>query len=245
MSVRGHWGGSRRRILRHSGAVAGAQAELAEIQNAKSPAQAAAPDESIGRAIAALRAGEVVVYPTETFYGVGADAFAPAALERIFAIKGRDAARTIALIAHDEAAAFAIAREVPDTARRLARAFWPGPLTLVMPAREGLPAALVGPDGGVGVRVSSHPVARALAQGLGRPITATSANRSGGAPARTIAQARAALGDTVKVFVEGGTLAGGAPSTVVRCDRAGWRVLRAGVISPDEIEAALSTGDSR
>ena len=205
-------------------------------------ARAEAPDEAIGRALAAMRAGETVVYPTETFYGIGADAFAAAALERIFEIKGRDAARTIALIAHDAAAAFAIVREVPDLARRLAQAFWPGPLTLVMPAREGIPEALIGPDGGVGVRVSSHPIARALAHGLGRPITATSANRTGEAPARTTAEARAALGEKVKVFVEGGTLTGGTPSTVVQCGRAGWRLLRAGAIGVDQIEAALSTG---
>ena len=202
-------------------------------------------DESIAEAIAALRAGEVIVYPTETFYGLGADAFAPAALERIFAIKGRDAAKAIALIAHDSATAFAVAREVPQSARELARAFWPGPLTLVMPARDGLPAALIGPDGGVGVRVSSHPVARALAQGLGRAITATSANRSGAAPAQTIAEARASLGAAVKVFVEGGTLTGGAPSTIVQCDSRGWRLLRAGAIRIDEVEAALSNGVGR
>jgi L-threonylcarbamoyladenylate synthase len=193
-------------------------------------------------AIAALRAGEVVVYPTETFYGIAADAFAPEALERIFEIKGRDTAKTIALIAHDAAAAFAIAREVPEIARRLAAAFWPGPLTIVMPARSGIPDALIGPDGGVGVRVSSHPIARALAYGLGRPITATSANRSSEAPARTIAEVRVALGDKVNVFVEGGTLTGSAPSTIVECTRDGWRLLRAGAIGVDEIEAALSIG---
>jgi len=213
-----------------------------ESESTKRRGVAAEPDESIAQAIAALRAREVVVYPTETFYGIGADAFAPAALERIFAIKGRDAAKTIALIAHDDAAAFAVAREVPDNARALARAFWPGPLTLVMPARAGLPAALIGADGGVGVRVSSHPVARALARGLGRAITATSANRSGEAPARTIAEARAGFGAEVKVFVEGGTLTGGAPSTIVHCDRTGWRLLRAGAIGIDEIEAVLSQG---
>jgi L-threonylcarbamoyladenylate synthase len=202
----------------------------------------APPDAAIAIAIAALRAGEVVVYPTETFYGVAADAFEPEALERIFEIKGRDTAKTIALIAHDAAAAFAIAREVPEIARRLAAAFWPGPLTIVMPARSGIPNALIGPDGGVGIRVSSHPIARALAYGLGRPITATSANRSSEPPARTIAEARAALGDKVKVFVEGGTLTGGAPSTVVQCDRDGWRLLRAGAIGVDKIEAVLSIG---
>jgi L-threonylcarbamoyladenylate synthase len=202
----------------------------------------APPDAAIAIAIAALRAGEVVVYPTETFYGIAADAFEPEALERIFEIKGRDTAKTIALIAHDAAAAFAIAREVPEIARRLAAAFWPGPLTIVMPARSGIPNALIGPDGGVGIRVSSHPIARALAYGLGRPITATSANRSGEPPARTIAEARAALGDKVKVFVEGGTLTAGAPSAVVQCDRDGWRLLRAGAIGVDKIEAVLSIG---
>jgi L-threonylcarbamoyladenylate synthase len=213
---------------------------LAESEKANSPGLAAAPDPVIAQASVAMRAGEVIVYPTETFYGIGADAFALAALEQIFAIKGRGAAKTIALIAHDNEAAFEVAREVPRSARVLARAFWPGPLTLVMPARTGLPAALIGPDGGVGVRVSSHPVARALAQGLGRAITATSANCSGEPPARTLAEARAALGATVKVFVEGGTLTGGSPSTVVQCDRTGWRLLRAGAIAINEIEAVLS-----
>jgi L-threonylcarbamoyladenylate synthase len=211
---------------------------MAEKQNLPG----APPDAAIAIAIAALRAGEVVVYPTETFYGIAADAFEPEALERIFEIKGRDTAKTIALIAHDAAAAFAIAREVPEIARRLAAAFWPGPMTIVMRARSGIPNALIGPDGGVGIRVSSHPIARTLAYGLGRPITATSANRSGEPPARTIAEARAALGDKVKVFVEGGTLTAGAPSAVVQCDRDGWRLLRAGAIGVDKIEAVLSIG---
>jgi len=215
--------------------------KLAEFEKTNSSGLASA-SESIEQAIAALSAGEAVVYPTETLYGIGADPFAPAALERIFAIKGRDAAKAIALIAHDNAAAFAIASEISQTARILAQAFWPGPLTLVMPARAGLPAALIGPGGGVGVRVSSHPVARALAQGLGRAITATSANRSGAAPAQTIAEARIALGTEIKVFVDGGPLTNGAPSTIVQCDHTGWRLLRAGAIGIDQIEAALSLG---
>jgi L-threonylcarbamoyladenylate synthase len=218
---------------------------LAISANPNTPGLAPELDESIAQAIAALRAGKVVVYPTETFYGIGADAFAPDALERIFAIKGREAAKTIALIAHDDEAAFAVAREVPQNARVLAHAFWPGPLTLVMPARAGLPAALIGPDGGVGVRVSSHRVACALARGMGRAITATSANRSGEPSARTIAEGRRCLGTADKVFVEGGTLTGGAPSTIVQCDRTGWRLLRAGAIGIEEIEAVLSIGVGR
>jgi L-threonylcarbamoyladenylate synthase len=204
--------------------------------------QSNAPFEAHSRdsAIQALRAGEVVVYPTETFYGMGADALSSAALDRLFALKGREPGKPVALIAADARSAFELAREVPEAARRLADAFWPGPLTLVLPARDNLPEPLIGPDGGVGVRVSSHPIARALAAGLGRPITATSANLAGGQPATTLGEARNAFGAKVKVYLEGGKLAASAASTVVACDRNGWRVLRAGAISDRAIAAALS-----
>jgi len=192
------------------------------------------------RAIEALRSGEVVVYPTETFYGMGADALSPAALDRLFALKGREPGKPVALIAADARSAFELAREVPEAARRLADAFWPGPLTLVLPARDDLPAPLIGPDGGVGVRVSSHPIARALAAGLRRPITATSANLAGGQPASTLGEARDAFGAKVKVYLEGGRLTATAPSTVVACDHDGWRILRAGAISDRVVAAALS-----
>ena len=193
-------------------------------------------------AVAALRAGELVVYPTETFYGIAADPFSPSALEKLFAIKGRDSQRPIALIAADAQMAFEVALEVPTVARRLASAFWPGPLTIVLPAREGFPAALVGPDGGVGVRVSPHPIARVLSEELGCPITATSANRSGEEPATTLQAARKSLGDKVKVFLEGGILHPSAPSTVIVCDTRGYRIIRAGAISEREMAAALSVG---
>jgi L-threonylcarbamoyladenylate synthase len=193
-------------------------------------------------AVAALRAGELVVYPTETFYGIAADPFSASALEKLFAIKGRDPQKPIALIAADAQMAFEVAREVSTVARRLASAFWPGPLTIVLPARDGFPAQLVGPDGGVGVRVSPHPIARALSEKLGRPITATSANRSGEEPATTLQAARATLGDKVKVFLEGGTLHGSAPSTVIACDAHGYRIIRAGAIGERQLIAGLSAG---
>ena len=194
----------------------------------------------LDRAIEALRSGEVVVYPTETFYGMGVDALSLAALDRLFALKGREPGKPVALIAADARSVFELVREVPEAARRLADAFWPGPLTLVLPARDDLPGPLIGPDGGVGVRVSSHPIARALAAGLGRPITATSANLAGGQPATTLVEARDAFGAKVKVYLEGGKLAASAASTVIACDRNGWRVLRAGLISDRAIAAALS-----
>jgi L-threonylcarbamoyladenylate synthase len=191
-------------------------------------------------AITALRGGELVVYPTETFYGIGADPASRMALGRLYAIKGRDAMKGVALIAADQESAFSLAREVPGVAHRLADCFWPGPLTLVLPARAGIAPELVGPGGGIGVRVSSHPIAHALAAGFGAPITATSANLAGKEPARTVAQAREALGGKVKVFLDGGISTAVAPSTVLEVTGDEWRVLREGAVSRRQIAAALA-----
>jgi L-threonylcarbamoyladenylate synthase len=188
--------------------------------------------------IAALKASELVVYPTETFYAIGADAFSSDGLRQLFGVKGREPGRPVGLIAADTSMAFSVAREVPLDARRLADAFWPGPLTIVMPACDEIAPELTGPDG-VGVRVSPNAVARALSAGIGRPITATSANLSGEAPASTLEDARAALGGKVKVYLEGGKLTASAPSTVVAVNRSGWKMVRVGAISEDQIAAAL------
>lgn len=200
---------------------------------------------SIDDALAALRAGEAVVYPTETFYALGVDALSPAALERLFKIKGREAGKPVALIAADATMAFGVSREVPAVARVLAEAFWPGPLTLVLPARDGIDAALINAEGGLGVRVSSHPVARSLAARLGRPLTASSANRSGEPPAIELSQARAALGAEVKVYLDGGRLAGGPPSTVVMASLTALRILRAGAVGESDIAAAVARARAR
>jgi L-threonylcarbamoyladenylate synthase len=188
--------------------------------------------------ITALKADVLVVYPTETFYAIGADAFSSIALRGLFGVKGREPGRPVGLIAADTAMAFSVAREVPIVAQRLADAFWPGPLTIVIPARDEIAPELTGPDG-VGVRVSPNALARALSAGIGRPITATSANLSGEAPASTLEDARAALGGKVKVYLEGGKLTASAPSTVVAVNRSGWKMVRVGAISEDQIAAAL------
>ena len=198
------------------------------------------PPVVIQRAIDALHAGEAVVYPTETLYALGVDALSPAALENLFAIKGRDPGKPVALIASDVPMAFSLAREVSARARALAAAFWPGPLTLVLPARDGVPAVLTGEDGGVGVRVSSHPVATALAAGVGRPITATSANRAGQEPTADPDEARRVFGRNMHPFLDGGRLAGGAPSTVVALRESSMRIIRAGVVSEADIAAILA-----
>jgi L-threonylcarbamoyladenylate synthase len=200
---------------------------------------AAAPVFRLADGIAALQAGELIVYPTETFYALGADPFSRDALELLFRAKAREAGHLVGLIAADTSMAFFLAREVPIDARRLADAFWPGPLTIVIPARDGLAPELIGPDG-VAIRVSPNPLARALASGLGHPITATSANLSGHPPARTLVEARASFGAKVKVYLEGGNLAAIAPSTLVAVDKDGWKMVRIGAISEDQIAAVLA-----
>jgi len=196
--------------------------------------------EDIADAVVALRAGKLIVFPTETFYAIGADPMQPNALAAIIRLKGRERDKPIALIATDPVSAFAIAREVPAGARLLAETFWPGALTVVLPARQGLNEALIGPSGGIGVRVSPHPTARALAAAVGGLLTATSANLSGEPPARTLMQARQSLGARISVYLDGGALSSDAPSTVVEFGEDGdFRILRAGVIDRNAIAAAL------
>jgi L-threonylcarbamoyladenylate synthase len=193
----------------------------------------------LARAVDALRRGEVVVYPTETFYALGVDFSIPGALDRLFALKVRQLDSPVALIAADTAMAFSIAREVPPAARALAEKFWPGPLTLVLPAHPGIPAGLIGPDGGVGVRVSPHPLCRALTSALGRPLTATSANRSGEPPARSIDEARTYFGRRVAVYLDGGAATAISASTVVGFDGTRVRIIRKGAIAADALTEYL------
>jgi L-threonylcarbamoyladenylate synthase len=170
----------------------------------------------------------VVAFPTETYYGLAVDALAPAALDALMALKGRAADKVVALIVAGRAMLDLVCAEVPAAAERLIAAHWPGPLTLALPARPGLPAALVS-DGYVAMRASPHPLAQALVEALGRPITATSANRAGEPPARTAAAVRAAFPAGCLVL-DGGETAGGPPSTLVRVRGQTLEVLRRGAI---------------
>lgn len=170
----------------------------------------------IAGAAAILRKGGVIAYPTETFYGLGVDAGNPDAVDRIFAIKGRLADTPIALIAGDEAGdinRFAVS--VSTTARRLMQAFWPGPLTLLLTASTAVLPRLMAGTGRIGMRVSSHPIAAALAKALGRPITATSANFSGEEPCSTAAQVQESLGKELDAIIDGGPAWGEKGSTML------------------------------
>ena len=186
----------------------------------------------------ALARGALAVFPTETLYGLGADARSEAAVERLVAVRGREAGKPILVLVRDVAMAETVAAEVPEGARRLAARFWPGPLTLVMRARPGLPAALTAGSGTIGVRAPGHPVAAAIVDGLGGPVTAPSANPPGKEPPRRLDDARSYFGDRVEAYVDGGELPGGG-STVAAVEGNELRVLRAGVLSEAALRAAL------
>jgi L-threonylcarbamoyladenylate synthase len=181
------------------------------------------------------------VFPTETVYGLGVDARSPDAVARLVALRGRDEGKPILVLVTDLAMADTVVAGIPEPARRLAARFWPGPLTLVLPARDGLPAPLTAGTGTIGVRVPGHPDAAALVAGLGGPVTAPSANPPGAAPPRRLADVRAYFPDGVAAWVDGGTLPGGG-STVAAVDGDRVRVLRAGPVSEAELRAALGDG---
>lgn len=191
--------------------------------------------------MAALRSGEVVVIPTETLYGLAANALDPAAVQRVAALKGRDPNQPMPLIIADRTMLNEVTDEIPPMAETLMQCFWPGPLTLVLRAKNGLARPLLNSEGGVGVRVSSHPLARALSRGLGAPITATSANPSGKEPARNVAEARSYFSGKIRIFIDGGELPGGPASTVVAFPPEGLKVIREGALRASEIEKALAT----
>lgn len=187
-------------------------------------------EETVAAAVAVLRQGGLVACPTETFYALAADSAQEEALQRLVALKGRPEAKPLLLLVADVAMVAQVAAAVPPLALRLMRAFWPGPLTLVLPARPGLPQPLTGGTGTIGVRQSGEPLARAVAQGLGRPITGTSANRSGQPPLTTAAAVAAALGTELDLILDVGPCPGGLPSTILRLTGPQPELVRAGAI---------------
>jgi L-threonylcarbamoyladenylate synthase len=194
-----------------------------------------APDEAvIAEAADVLRQGGVVAYPTDTLYGLAVDPRRDDAVSRLYALKGRDGWSAVTLIAASLEQA-QLAAVVGPAELRLARTFWPGPLTIVMPPQPGLSPAVLGSGTTVGVRVPSHAVARALAAAFGFCITATSANRSGEPPAVTGAGVAATLAPAIDLLVDAGPVAGGTPSTIVEIDASGPRLIRRGAVAWDRV----------
>ncbi|MBT5807829.1 threonylcarbamoyl-AMP synthase [Candidatus Uhrbacteria bacterium] len=186
--------------------------------------------QDIEKAVQLLREGGVVVFPTETAYGLAADARNEDAVAKVFEIKGREATKSFPLIAADVEMVERVAG-IPRGLRRLADKHWPGALTLVLPETSDDLAAAVIRNGEIAIRVSSHPIAQSLTKGLGAPIVSTSANIAGEPVCYTIDAVRTQLGDIPDMYLDAGELSGDAPSTVVSVDDYGYPdVLRQGAI---------------
>jgi len=185
----------------------------------------------IQRARKIILQGGVAAFPTETFYGLGADARNEEALERIFQLKGREENKPLLLLIGDREWLAGLTRHIPPIAEKLMQNFWPGPLTLVFEASPGLSSLLTGGTGTIGVRLSPHPVAQALVQIVARAITATSANLSGQPSASVAAEVFRAIGNRVDAILDGGQTAGGLGSTVLDVTSPTPRIIRPGVIS--------------
>lgn len=195
--------------------------------------------EPIARAVAILKRGGLVAFPTETVYGLGADASNAAAVERIYRVKGRPAAHPV--IVHIGAAAELEdwAREIPDSARALAERFWPGPLTLVLKRARRVHDSVTGGQDTIGLRVPGHPLALELLRAFGGGVAAPSANKFGRISPTTAEHVRRDLGDEVDLVLDGGPCEIGIESTIVDLSRARPVLLRPGRVSAAETAAVI------
>lgn len=195
--------------------------------------------EGIAEAVRVIRSGGVIAYPTETFYGLGADPFNSAAVTRIFAIKGRRLSEPLPLIIEVPPALNALVAEVTPLAQRLIASFWPGPLTIVLDAAEALPRIVTGGTGTIGVRCPGEPIARSLCEKWSGPLTATSANRSGDPPPVGVEGILSTIGDRLDLILDGGPTSGGLPSTVVDARGKQCILIRDGCLPWASIEKTL------
>jgi len=194
----------------------------------------------IERAVRVLRAGGLVAFPTETVYGLGADAENAGAVERIFAVKGRPSNHPLIVHIGGASGLDDWAAEVPEAARHLAAHFWPGPLTLVVRRNRRVPLAVTGGLETVGLRVPAHPMALALLSAFGGGIAAPSANRFGAVSPTTARHVREGLGDAIDFVLDGGPCAVGVESTIVDVTGEAPAILRPGGVTREDLELALA-----
>jgi L-threonylcarbamoyladenylate synthase len=185
--------------------------------------------ELINKAVRVIQAKGVIIYPTETLYGLGAHPLFPEAMQRIYAIKGRAASKPIPFLIKDEEMLSNLVEEVPPLGRELIKRYWPGALTLIFRAKKGLEPPLRGKDNTIGLRISSHPVARGIVQALDAPLTSTSANLAGAEDLLDGKELAPVFGNKVDLILDAGKVAG-IGSTVVDLTIESARVVRQGMI---------------
>ncbi len=186
---------------------------------------------SLDRAVACIRGGGIVAFPTETYYGLAVDPDSFAAVTYLFKVKKRQADNPVLLLIANREQLSLITDNIPSEFLPLMEKYWPGPLTLVFPAKKEICRHLTGNSGTIGARISSHPVAAELVRRVGKPITATSANLSGYLPASTSAEVLAIFGNALSYIVDGGQTPGGLCSTVL-----GWHGGRCSVLRRGQID---------
>jgi len=193
----------------------------------------------IARAAELIRAGQVVAIPTDTFYGLAANPFDGAAVERVFAIKGRAPNLPLLLLIDSVEMARELASKLPPPFHRLAERFWPGPLTIVVEASPNVPARVTGGTGRIGLRLPAAAIPRALARQAGVPVTGTSANRAGEPECASALEVERRFGESLPLILDGGISTATRASTVVSVRTDFWEVLREGAIAADAIAAVL------
>jgi len=195
---------------------------------------AEAPD-AVDRAVDALRQGEVVAFPTDTVYGIGAHAFLPQAVARLYAVKGRPVGMAIPLLLSGTEALSLVCVDIPSLAWQIAVHFWPGALSLVLRRAPAVPDAVTAGGPTVAVRVPDHPLVRKLCQRLGAPLAATSANRHGRPSPVTAGDVHRALADRIPLILDGGTCPGGVASTVLDLTVSPPAILRPGPVTAEQL----------
>jgi L-threonylcarbamoyladenylate synthase len=193
------------------------------------------PEHAFSRCRDVVASGGVIAYPTDTFYGLGADPVNPAAVKRLFEIKGRQKDQPILLLIADPVDAGQWAAEITEKAAGLMNRYWPGPLTLVFSAKGGVLPELTAGTGTIGLRVPGSILARDLIRSVGRALTGTSANLSGWPSLRTARETAEAVGDLVDLVLDGGETAGGKPSTIIDVTADTPRAVREGAVPVREI----------
>ncbi len=194
---------------------------------------------SVERAVKLLRDGEVIAFPTDTVYGVGAHGLNEQAIEKLFAVKHRPRDRAIPFLLASAKDLGKVAREIPKEVQVLAEKFWPGALTLVVPANHRVPKILIAHGDTVAVRVPKHEVTRTLIQRLDVPLAATSANISSQVDPQTAGQVATYLNERIPLILDGGATPGNIPSTVLDLTTDPPTIRRVGAIAPEEIELVL------
>lgn len=190
---------------------------------------------AIREAAEIIEKGGIVIIPTRCLYGLAADAFNAAAVQKIFGLKNRPADNPILVLIKTKDELSRLARDIPAYADRIMNRFWPGKVTLIFHARGGLPVELTAGSGKIGVRLPGHPIARAVVQATPNPITGTSANLSGKAGCSRVAKLAPEIAEKVDLIIDAGPLKGGAGSTVVDVTESSPKILREGEVSAGDI----------